>query len=537
MTVFHDPSIATRKRSPPGRTATSGSPTAAATRSAHDAGGRRDRLHRPRPRRPRTGSRPGPTATSGSPMHQATLDRADHHRRGRDPLQRPRHRVGPHGSRRALDGNLWFTQPRTATRSGGSRRPGTVDHVHRTRRSTRLTGITMPVPTATSGSPTRAATRSAASPPAGVVSTFTDPTIVVPTRSPPGPTATSGSTTTAPPTAARPRPHRHPDGVGHRASPIPTRPRELARHRPHGPGSATLWFTTAPRLDRSIGTMSVTTPPVAYDFNGDGDADPGVYRAGRGTSTARRTQFLGLASDTPVPADYNGNGTTDLAVFRPSVGGWYITGQRHPVPRPGRRHPRARRLRRQRLGPDRRVPACGRRLVHQRPGHPVPRTVDRRPGPGPLRQRRPRSPRASTGRRSVAGTSTARPPSSSASPPTRPCPATTPVPGSPRSACSVPSVGGWYVARPGPSVPRPRRPTCPFAADYIGVGHLARRCSATARGTSPASPPCSSGRPATSRSTSPPRSTPTTRPTTPDRPCGRAAFSANELDQVRKPSA
>ena len=74
--------------------------------------------------------------------------------------------------------------------------------------------------------------------------------------------------------------------------------------------------------------VSIPPPfPTAYDFNGDGKADPAVYRSGAWYIKGQATQFLGLASDLPVPADYTTDGPTELAVFRPSVGGWYISGR------------------------------------------------------------------------------------------------------------------------------------------------------------------------------------------------------------------
>ena len=74
--------------------------------------------------------------------------------------------------------------------------------------------------------------------------------------------------------------------------------------------------------------------PLAMDYEGDGHANIGVYRASEGTwYIARPTgvpnqnfyaiQF-GLSSDRPVPADYDGDNHEDIAVFRPSNGIWYI---------------------------------------------------------------------------------------------------------------------------------------------------------------------------------------------------------------------
>jgi hypothetical protein len=76
--------------------------------------------------------------------------------------------------------------------------------------------------------------------------------------------------------------------------------------------------------------------PINGDIDGDGKTDAIVFRpstavwymslSSRGTA---RTDVWGLASDQFVAADYDGDGKTDLAVFRSGV--WYIkqssTGQ------------------------------------------------------------------------------------------------------------------------------------------------------------------------------------------------------------------
>jgi hypothetical protein len=78
--------------------------------------------------------------------------------------------------------------------------------------------------------------------------------------------------------------------------------------------------------------------PVAGDWDGDGKADIGVYRAGTQAnpqgyfyyrpSSRPSVNFVpypwGISGDKPVVSDYGGDGKADLAVFRPSNGVWYI---------------------------------------------------------------------------------------------------------------------------------------------------------------------------------------------------------------------
>jgi len=69
----------------------------------------------------------------------------------------------------------------------------------------------------------------------------------------------------------------------------------------------------------------------AFDFDGDGKTDIGIFRPSNGQWWINRSSdgstfatAFGLSNDKIMPADFTGDGKSDIAFFRPSNGQWFV---------------------------------------------------------------------------------------------------------------------------------------------------------------------------------------------------------------------
>ena len=98
------------------------------------------------------------------------------------------------------------------------------------------------------------------------------------------------------------------------------------------------WLKSSVNFDPSqygalaFGSGSTEDVPLTGDFDGDGKADPTIWRPGPGmywvvlSSSGFNASFsrqLGGRGDRPLLGDFDGDGQADLAVWRASNGTWY----------------------------------------------------------------------------------------------------------------------------------------------------------------------------------------------------------------------
>jgi hypothetical protein len=111
-------------------------------------------------------------------------------------------------------------------------------------------------------------------------------------------------------------------------------------------GSTGVWYTSrtsAGQMSTAWGAPALGDVPVAADYDGDGKSDVAVYRSTTGqwfiSQSKGGSVSLSWGSpallDLPVPADYDGDNRNDVAVFRRTTGEWLIrlstTGQQKKV--------------------------------------------------------------------------------------------------------------------------------------------------------------------------------------------------------------
>jgi hypothetical protein len=118
---------------------------------------------------------------------------------------------------------------------------------------------------------------------------------------------------------------------------------------PNAPGKSYFYILNSSNNAVRVEQFGVPSdqPFVAGDWDGDGKADPAVYRGGAAADPRSyffyrpsaspgvdfRTVYWGTTGDKPARGDFDGDGILDAAVFRPSDGVWYILQSANNQPR------------------------------------------------------------------------------------------------------------------------------------------------------------------------------------------------------------
>ena len=107
---------------------------------------------------------------------------------------------------------------------------------------------------------------------------------------------------------------------------------DIGIYRPNGVNGSEWWISKSSN-DGVFATQfgAATDSVVAADYTGDGKADVAFWRPSTGYWYVLRSEDMtyyatpfGANGDVPVPADYDADGKADTAVFRPSNSTWYI---------------------------------------------------------------------------------------------------------------------------------------------------------------------------------------------------------------------
>jgi peptidoglycan hydrolase-like protein with peptidoglycan-binding domain len=105
-------------------------------------------------------------------------------------------------------------------------------------------------------------------------------------------------------------------------------------------GRYELWSNPTPsHTVRTFFYGDIGDVPFSGDWNGNGEATPGLYRQSTGqvylrnsnsTGIADRTFFFGDIGDIPLSGDFNGNGFDTVSVYRPSEARIYVINRLGP---------------------------------------------------------------------------------------------------------------------------------------------------------------------------------------------------------------